>query len=215
MRVLYLHGFASGPGSAKGRAFASYFGQRGIELDCLDLRRPSLAQLRLTAILAEVERAMAGRPAVLIGSSLGGLAAARLAERTELVRGLVLLAPAFRLIERWRRRIGEPAWAAWRATGSLEVLDHTTGRPALVDIGFADDVAAIDAAGDGWPTLRVPTWIAHGQRDDVVDPALSRQMASRHPDLVTLVEVDDDHQLLASVPTLLPAAFAAVRAVVS
>ena len=49
----------------------------------------------------------------------------------------------------------------------------------------------------------------------MVDPALSRQMASRHPDLVTLVEVDDDHQLLASVPTLLPAAFAAVRAVVS
>src|SRR5688572_23811736 len=92
-RLLYLHGFASGPRSAKGTAFDAHFTPRGVPVERLDLRVPSLEHLRLSAML-EVTRAAIGGPgdrAVIVGSSLGGLTAARLAERDPRVSGLILL----------------------------------------------------------------------------------------------------------------------------
>jgi len=203
-RFLYLHGFASGPRSAKGVAFADHFAQRGAAVQRLDLRVPSLEHLRLSTMI-DIVRAAIGGPrerAVLIGSSLGGLCAARVAEDDPRVGGLVLLAPAFRMIERWRGRLGDDGWTRWRDSGWLDIEDHTTGAPARVDFGFAEDAATVDAAGGGWPDVRVPTLILHGVRDDVVDVELSRQVARgrRH---VRLVELDDGHDLVASLPRLL------------
>jgi len=73
---------------------------------------------------------------------------------------------------------------------------------AKVDFGFAEDAARVEAAGDGWPDVRVPTLIVHGVRDDVVSVETSRDFArgKRH---VRLVEVDDGHELAASLPTIL------------
>jgi pimeloyl-ACP methyl ester carboxylesterase len=203
-RFLYLHGFASGPGSAKGTAFEAHFSRRGVAVERLDLRVPSLEHLRLSAML-EVTRAAIGGPddrAVIVGSSLGGLTAARLAERDPRVSGLVLLAPAFRAMERWRPRLGEPGWDDWQSTGWLAITDYTTREAARVDFGFAQDVLAIDGVGDGWPDVRVPTLILHGRGDETVDIELSRQFArgKRH---VRLVELDDGHELVASLPTIL------------
>jgi uncharacterized protein len=211
-RVLYLHGFASGPGSKKGVAFAEHFAGRGVEIERLDLRRPSLAHLRLSAMIEHAAHAIGdarGR-AVLIGSSLGGLTAARLAERDARVGALILLAPAFQMIPRWRARLGEEAWTAWRDSGWMRVFDHTTGGEAAVDFGFAEDAAFVDGAGGGWPDVRVPTWIFHGVRDEVVDVELSRAFARSRPH-VTLTELDDGHELVASLPVLLTAAERVLR----
>ncbi len=203
-RILYLHGFASGPGSAKGLAFERFFASHGIMIERLDLRRPSLEHLRLSAIMATVERALEGSDrAILIGSSLGGLAAARVAERDPRVAALVLLAPALQLAPRWRARLGDEAWEAWKQSGWLEVHDHATNRPARVDHGFIEEAEALDSAGGGWPEIAVPTLIFHGLRDDVVDVGLSRQLVARSGSNIRLVELGDDHQLVASLPRLL------------
>ena len=95
-------GFASGPSSKKGVAFAEHYRARGIRLERLDLRVPSFEHLRLSAMIETARAAIGGERdrAVVFGSSLGGLTAARLAERDARVAALVLLAPAFRLIER-------------------------------------------------------------------------------------------------------------------
>jgi len=203
-RVLYLHGFASGPSSAKGVAFAAHFARRDVSVDRLNLRVPSLEQLRLSAMIEAVRGALGGprQRAVVIGSSLGGLTACRVAEDEPRVTGLVLLAPAFRMIERWRTRLGDDGWQRWREEGWLGIDDHVTRAPARIDFGFAKDAAAIDARGGGWPDVRVPTLILHGRSDDVVDIDLSRQFASgrRH---VRLIELDDGHDLIASLPLLL------------
>ena len=46
----------------------------------------------------------------------------------------------------------------------------------------------------------VPVWIVHGIHDDVIDPADSLALAQHgSPELVRLIEVDDDHRLAASV----------------
>jgi pimeloyl-ACP methyl ester carboxylesterase len=197
MRVLYLHGFASGPRSTKGVAFQEFFMKRGVPVDRMDLRVPSFEHLRLSAMIDAVREAVTDGT-VLIGSSLGGLTAARVAEREPRVERLVLLAPAFQLAARWRDSLG-PELDAWKRSGWREVLDYTTGATARVDFGFFEDALAADA---GWPDVRVPTLILHGTRDDVVPIASSRQFAASRPN-VRLIELPDDHQLIASLPTLL------------
>lgn len=200
MRFLYLHGFASGPRSTKGVRFAEHLAARGVDLERLDLRVPSFEHLRLSAMIDVAQQAI-GDPrerAVVFGSSLGGLTAARLAERDARVTGLVLLAPAFQLVERWQVALGD-AFAAWERTGWREVLDYTTGQPARVDFGFVEDARRIDV---GFPDVRVPTLIVHGLHDDVVPIERSRQFAAGKRQ-VRLVEVDDGHELVASLPRLL------------
>src|SRR5262249_529332 len=130
------------------------------------------------------------------------LTACRVAEDDARVSALVLLAPAFRMIERWRARIGEEAWTEWQRVGWLETIDYAKGGMAKVDFGFAEDAGLVDAAGDGWPGVRVPTLIVHGAKDDVVNVALSRDFA-RGKAHVRLVEVDDGHELAASLPSIL------------
>lgn len=203
LRILYLHGFASGPASTKGLAFERFYSAHGIAIERLDLRRPSLAHLRFSAILATIGGALDGADrAILIGSSLGGLAAARFAEGEPRIAAMVLLAPALQIIPRWRARLGAAAWQAWQDSGWLDVHDHTTGRPARVDFGFAEETEALDSPGDGWPEVTVPTLVFHGLRDDVVDVGLSRQLVARSSK-VRLVELNDDHQLVDSLPRLL------------
>jgi pimeloyl-ACP methyl ester carboxylesterase len=216
---LYLHGFGSSVHSTKAKAFTAWAQRQGIALDVLDLRVPSFEHLLLSAMKERVIAAIdaAGRDrsrAVLIGSSLGGITACRVAEADPRVAAVFLMAPAFQIASRWQARIGTSAWESWKRTGFLEVDDHgstttrttiegtnkkTTGR---VHFGFVEELARIDAELGPWPDVRVPVRIVHGTRDDVVDIELSRQWAAgkRH---VHLVEVDDTHELGTSIPQVL------------
>ncbi len=197
-RLLYLHGFGSGPRSAKGVAFAEHLARRGLALDCLDLRVPSLEHLRLSAMIERTHEAIGGPGdrAVLIGSSLGGLTAARVSERDPRVVALVLLAPGFQLVERLRAL---PGWDDWQRTGWREIHDYQERRPARVDFGFAEDAMAVDA---GIPDIAVPALILHGVHDDVVPIAGSRALAAGRPN-ARLIELPDGHDLIASLPRLL------------
>jgi hypothetical protein len=48
--------------------------------------------------------------------------------------------------------------------------------------------------------LGVVIWLVHGNRDEIIDPEDSRRLAScGSPNLVRLIEVDDDHRLKTSV----------------
>lgn len=197
MKILYLHGFASGPKSTKGVAFENHFAARGIAIERMDLRVPSFEHLRLSAMIDMVQAAL-GDASIVIGSSLGGLTAARVAERDPRVRALILLAPAFQLVTRWREQLGAE-WDEWRTRGWREVDDYATRGKSKIDFGFIEDVERIDV---GYPDVRVPTLILHGTRDEVVPIERSRTFASGK-DFVRLVELDDGHELVGSLPTLL------------
>lgn len=204
-RFLYLHGFASGPDSKKGVTLAEHYGRRGVELHRLNLRIPTFSQLRFSAMLQATQAAIGGAAdrAVLFGSSLGGLTAAEVAARDARVAALVLLAPAFFILERWPERLGPDAWQRWQRTGWQETMDYTTGQPAQVDWGFITDLA--EHCTPGLPDVRVPTLILHGRGDEVVDIDAARRFAAgkRH---VHLIELDDGHELVASLPRIAAAA---------
>jgi len=217
---LYLHGFASGPGSTKARAFEAWGASRDLAIERLDLRVPSFENLRFSAIKARVRAAIdasaapgaeALARAVLIGSSLGGLTACRVAEEDPRVCAVLAMAPAFQLAERWKTQMTAEAWEAWRRDGFLEVDDHATKQKARVDFGFVEELARLDV---GMPDVRVPVLIVHGRGDEVVDIERSRAFA-RGKHHVRLVEVDDGHELGASIPRILAEAeafFAPFRA---
>jgi uncharacterized protein len=202
-RWLYLHGFASGPQSTKGMKLAEHFAARGAKLQRLDLRVPSLERLSFCAMMRAVGDALGGARdrAIVFGSSLGGLTAARVAESDARVCALVLLAPAFRLAERWRARMTDTEWRAWETSGFLAIHDYAEDRPARVHFDFIRELETLDAGGGGWPDVRVPTLIVHGRADDTVDPQLSRDFASGKS-WVRLVEVDDGHELTQSLPRI-------------
>lgn len=200
-RILYLHGFASGPNSKKGLTLAEHYARRGVHLERLNLRLPSFEEL-LPSVMIEAVRAAIGGPTdrvVLFGSSLGGFVATQVAAMDARVCGLVLLAPAFRFGQRWRERLNEANWRRWQETGWLDTYDHTTGEMGRVHFGFMTDLQKLDF-GD-FPDVRVPTLVLHGRRDAVVDIEVSRELAAGRPH-VRLIELEDDHELVASLPRI-------------
>jgi pimeloyl-ACP methyl ester carboxylesterase len=196
-RWLYLHGFASGPQSAKGVALARHYARQGIHLERLNLRQPSLEHLSLSAMMRTVRDAIGGERdrAIVFGSSLGGLTACRVAEEDARVCALVLLAPALRAPEQMRRTVGEEGMRRWHETGWLETQDSAEKRQVRVHFGLIHELDTLEARSGGWPD--VPTLLLHGRRDTTTDIHASREWArgKRH---VRLVEVDDGHELVDS-----------------
>src|SRR5215471_21591004 len=126
-RVLYLHGFASGPGSSKARYFRDRLSSAGMRVDIPDLAQGDFEHLTITGQLAVIERAAAGDPVSLIGSSMGGYLAALYATRHRETERVVLLAPAFGFARRWPERLGAERIAEWRRSGTMQVFHYSEG----------------------------------------------------------------------------------------
>jgi pimeloyl-ACP methyl ester carboxylesterase len=145
-------------------------------------------------MLAEAERALGATGArVVMGSSLGGWLAAVLASRHPSVERLVLLAPAFRLFERWNARLTPAQAADWKASG-LETFHHGSGRTRRIGWAFLEQASALPA----FPEVHVPALCVAGRWDEVVPVADVAAFVDRTPTARLLV-VEDGHELLASV----------------
>ena len=108
--VLYFHGFASSPGSAKITALRPLLAPYGIELNAPDLNVPSFEQLDFEAVVSHaLAVAHATPPRAMVGSSLGALVALATAQRGVHVP-MVLIAPALGVARRWQTKIpdGDP-----------------------------------------------------------------------------------------------------------
>lgn len=106
LRVLYLHGFASSPASRKAQFFATKLRDSAVDLQIPDLAQGNFQGLTITAQMDLLVTLLAGRPAALIGSSLGGYLAALYASSHAEVQRLVLLAPAFDFYRLWLHSLG-------------------------------------------------------------------------------------------------------------
>jgi pimeloyl-ACP methyl ester carboxylesterase len=201
-RVAYLHGFASGPRSRKGSTLAAAFAERGVRLQQPDLNRPDFAHLTYTGMLAATD-ALDAHPDSgegrwgLIGSSMGGWVAARWAElHPAKVARLLLLAPGFDLPNRWRQLISEQDLAAWEAAGWREVAD-ADGVPTRLGWALMEDARRQPPV----PRPSCPVLLLHGRRDEVVPLEVSEAFARGRPN-VELEVLDDDHDLLATLPRI-------------
>ena len=191
MRILYLHGFASGPASGKAQWFRRAFAEHGVDLEIPELVEGDFEQMTISGQLGAIERAAKGERMSLIGSSMGGYLAALYASRRPAeVDRLVLLAPAFHFPQRWPAELGEEKAAEWERTGRLEVFHYGENRPRHIGWQLIEDGRRFDAE----PSFSQPALIFHGLGDTVVPHGYSEAFAARHPN-VRLRLLASDHQL--------------------
>ncbi|MFQ3583756.1 MAG: YqiA/YcfP family alpha/beta fold hydrolase [Cyanobacteriota bacterium] len=194
MSVIYLHGFGSGPKSTKAAFFQRRLQQIGIPLQVPDLNQGQFSQLTLTRQIQQVCWQLAEcaySPTTLIGSSLGGLVAAWVAERQACVQRLILLAPAFGFLSHWLPRLGAEAVETWQRTGSLSVFHYGEGRPLPLEYGFVTDAQGYP---DGALQRPVPTLILHGIQDETIPIQASRDYVAHRP-WAQLMPLESDHSL--------------------
>ncbi len=200
MRFLWVHGFASGPSSSKGRFAKDRLHERGVDLAIPDFNEPSFFDLTVSRMLARIDDlADDDQPAILFGSSLGGFAAATWAAmRPERAKALVLLAPAFDLAPRWAARMGPQEVAQWRRRGRHAFEHYARGRKEDLSWAFLEDAGRHPS----FPLPLCPTLVIQGTRDEVVDPALAREFVRRMEGRARLVELAEGHELTADLPAL-------------
>jgi hypothetical protein len=188
--LLYLHGFASGPGSTKAQFFRDRLGALGATLDIPDLA-PDFTHQTISGMLSIVEDRLAREPAILFGSSLGGyLAALAAARQPARVRALVLFAPAFEFAARWEARLGAAAMARWRAERTMPVFHYGLERELPLDIELIDDAHRHPAE----PDPPAPALIFAGRHDETVPLATVEHFAAARPGR-ELVVLDSGHEL--------------------
>ena len=190
-RVVYLHGFASGPSSSKARYFRKILEDAGAQVDVPDLADGHFENLTLTGQLAVVDRVVNGEPVALIGSSLGGYLASLYAARHAAVERLVLLAPAFAFAQRWPQRMGPVAMAAWRHTGAIEVFHYADNRHRKLGYQLMADAERYEP----YPSFPQPALIFHGIHDDIVPATYTQRFAATHANAI-LDALDSGHDLL-------------------
>jgi len=166
--IFFAHGMESSPQGTKAVYLREAFGATS----------PWLGELGLPAQVSALAEAIgARRPAVLVGSSLGGLAALGLAvEHPDRLAHLILLAPA----------VGMERHAP----------DHPEAerlRPGIFEQGRQFGELAIPPG--------VATTVIHGLGDEVIRTADVLQLVERSPS-ARLLLVHDDHSLHGSGPLI-------------
>jgi hypothetical protein len=200
--IIYLHGFASSARSTKATYFAERLRQHGMSFSCPDFNEPDFSTLTITRMLDQVagEADAADEASVtLIGSSLGGavavLAADRLASKVESV---VLLAPAVMFAKPGHHLLPPSRIDEWRQCGSLPFFHYAYREERRLAYAFYEDSLRYDPME---ASFLQPTLIFQGVRDESVDPHIVEQFATSRRN-VTLSLLDDDHQLIESLPKI-------------
>lgn len=196
--ALYLHGFGSGPKTAKGLALGQRLAPRLTTYGIPDLEGGDFPGLTMDRILDHTEAALRalpddGRPCLLMGSSLGGYTAALLTAqgRAHRVGALLLIAPAFGFTTRWATRLGTEGVARWRRDGALPFYHYAHERELPLGVAFLESCERLPEFPG---SAGVPVAVVHGRQDETVDHRVSVQYAASH-EQVELHLLQGDHRL--------------------
>ena len=201
MTVFYLHGFASSAKSTKATYFETRLTALGFRFRCPDFNEPDFRTLTITRMLDQLDAALSSSDGdtTLIGSSLGGtlavLAAARFGDR---INRMVLMAPAVMFAKPGHHLLPAERIEEWRHRGALPFFHHAFNEERLLDFAFYEDSLRYDAFTTVFPQ---PTLIFQGMADRSVDSRTVERFASSRPN-TTLSLLEDDHQLLTSLPRI-------------
>jgi uncharacterized protein len=200
--IFYLHGFASSPKSTKAGFFSEHLRARGVDVRCPDFNEPDFSTLTMTRMLdqlaAEVAR-VDEASVTLMGSSLGGTLAVLAAERLGArIDRLILMAPAVMFAKPGHHLLPPERIAEWQQRRALPFFHYRDNQERLLNVSFYDDSLRHDAFNATFPQ---PTLIFQGAHDTSV-PADTVAAFAKDRRNVMLTMLDDDHQLVASLPRM-------------
>ena len=195
---IYLHGFASGPGSNKAKAFKKRFDELGISIHVPDLQQGDFENLTLTGQIELVQGIIdkkKDKSFGLIGSSMGGYLASLIAQTRESVQALFLMAPGFNFLNRWRKKLDIS-----KTTDELiPVFHYRYNKEVPLNTYLFRDA-------ETWESLpldrKIPTFIVHGLHDETIDIEESRNFV-REKSFCSLKELDSDHGLLSCIDSII------------
>lgn len=201
MEFIYLHGFASSPGSKKAVAFKKAFNKEGASLIVPDLQDGNFEGLTISSQIEVVEKTLdqidAGQVGI-IGSSMGGYLAALLAQRRNEVAGLYLMAPGFDFLARWQRTLLEKYPHPSKIPPLIEVYHYGYDKNAFLDTNIFQDA-------EKWEQVnldrKLPVRIVHGTLDESVDIGVSEEFVRARP-WSQLIKLESDHGLISHIKWL-------------
>ena len=193
MQYIYLHGFASSPQSHKAQYLSNRFGEKGINLQVLDLNQNDFTNLTLTR---QINQTVANftdsdTPITLIGSSFGGLTSVWVGEKYPQVQRLVLLAPAFNFTSYWCNKLGEEQMQQWKESGFLSVYHYREDKLLPLSYSFCSDIYQYEQS---LLQRKIPTLILHGKHDETIPIQASIDYAKQRSH-VKLITLESDHSL--------------------
>jgi uncharacterized protein len=167
-KILYLHGFASSPAGRKITALKQLLEPRGFEISAPDLNIPSFRRLDFDSVARlALWESKTQSPAVIVGSSLGALAALE-ASRRGATAPLLLIAPAVGFGKRWIDKLppGDP----------LFFFHHAAEKELPIHRRFFEQLAALETDRRPPPS---PVTVVMGTNDASVPVELVREVWER------------------------------------
>ena len=180
--MLFAHGFEGSPTGSKPTYMTEALGW--------DVTAPKMSELGWSiASQTEVLIRLLDKEDfdLVVGSSMGGLAAANASSmRPQAKTRLLLIAPAFGLAENWEG-MEEAGRSAWKTTGERRYTGYELD--IVLPWEFMESAEKMS-----WPRPAHPTAIMHGKYDEVVPISFSRKV-SEGCENVSLHETDDSHRM--------------------
>lgn len=189
---IYLHGFASSPNSSKAKFFEQKLIARQHKVIVPDLNLGDFTHITLTKQINYLTNLINSikTPIITLGSSMGGITSAILAESHSQIIKQILFAPAFKLNDLWLNQNTLDEIKIWQKMQTKPVMHYGYNQEVPLNYAFCEDLPL-----HNYKLYRnFPTLIFHGIHDEVVPIGLSREYAQEHS-LTNLIELDDDHSV--------------------
>ena len=175
-QILFITGFLSKRWGNKSKALAQWCQDHGWGFCCFDFRGwgdsdGAWGDYRLSQWLEDAEAVTNlltdGPPVTIVGNSLGGWLAWLVAQDKPLVEELILIAPAFNMMDLRASQISAERRERWQATGAMPWDDEPMHKDAPIPWHWVEDSQALWSRRSRMPR-RVKTTILHGLQDTVI-----------------------------------------------
>ncbi len=207
-QILFITGFLSKRWGNKSKALAQWCQERGWGFCCFDFRGwgdsgGKWGEYRLRQWLEDAEAVTNlladGPPVTIVGNSLGGWLAWLVAQEQAVVEELILIAPAFNMMDLRATQISAERRELWQSAGAMPWDDEPLHKEAPIPWHWVEDSQALWRRRFTMPR-RVKTTILHGLQDMVIHPegswAFAQHVLSQDPEFpIELLLKTGDHRL--------------------
>jgi pimeloyl-ACP methyl ester carboxylesterase len=207
-QFLFITGFLSKRWGNKSKALAQWCHEQEWGFCCFDFRgwgdsEGTWGEYRLLQWLEDAEAVTNlladGPPVTIVGNSLGGWLAWLVAQQQPNVEELILIAPAFNMMDRRASEIPVERRARWQSTGAMPWDDEPLHREAPIPWHWVEDSRLLWSRRQTQPR-RIKTTILHGLQDTVIKPegswAFVQHVLSQDPEFpIELLLKTGDHRL--------------------